>query len=466
MNSTINMKAEHEKVWGECLAIIKDILPSQVFDVWFVPIRPLSIEDKMLTLLLPSSYFYEMLEDRYCDLLFMVLNRVIGSGAKLNYRVMMTNSGDAPTLVDQSGGRRQNAGQGQTVFNPFQGLPSKKIDSQLNHNYTFANFVEGGCNLLARSAGMTIAKQPGRNTFNPLFIYGGSGLGKTHLANAIGLEAERLNPNLNVLYVSANKFQTQYMEATRNNKSTDFLNFYQSLDVLIVDDIQDMASRTGTQNTFFHIFNHLHQAGKQLILTSDQSPNVLQGLDHRILSRFKWGLSAELVPPDFNTKKGILLNKVKAEGLLIPEDVVDYIAGAVTDNVRELEGVVSSLLAQSILINAEINLDLAQKVVGKIANTTTKVVNISKIQEVVCDYYNLEVNDIQTKSRKRVVVQARQVAMYLARKYTKNSLTAIGELIGNRDHATVLHACKTVAEQSEIDKELKQSLDSIEEKLR
>lgn len=460
------MKAEHEKVWGECLAIIKDILPSQVFDVWFVPIRPLSIEDKMLTLLLPSSYFYEMLEDRYCDLLFMVLNRVIGTGAKLNYRVMMTNSGDAPTLVDQSGGRRQNAGQGQTVFNPFQGLPSKKIDSQLNHNYTFANFVEGGCNLLARSAGMTIAKQPGRNTFNPLFIYGGSGLGKTHLANAIGLEAERLNPNLNVLYVSANKFQTQYMEATRNNKSTDFLNFYQSLDVLIVDDIQDMASRTGTQNTFFHIFNHLHQAGKQLILTSDQSPNVLQGLDHRILSRFKWGLSAELEAPDFNTKKGILLNKVKAEGLLIPEDVVDYIAGAVTDNVRELEGVVSSLLAQSILINAEINLDLAQKVVGKIANTTTKVVNISKIQEVVCDYYNLEVNDIQTKSRKRVVVQARQVAMYLARKYTKNSLTAIGELIGNRDHATVLHACKTVAEQSEIDKELKQSLDSIEEKLR
>lgn len=466
MNSAINMKAEPEKVWGECLAIIKDILPPQVFDVWFVPIRPLSIEDKMLTLLLPSSYFYEMLEDRYCDLLFMVLNRVIGTGAKLNYRVMMTNSGDAPTLVDQSGGRRQNAGQGQTVFNPFQGLPSKKIDSQLNHNYTFANFVEGGCNLLARSAGMTIAKQPGRNTFNPLFIYGGSGLGKTHLANAIGLEAERLNPNLNVLYVSANKFQTQYMEATRNNKSTDFLNFYQSLDVLIVDDIQDMASRTGTQNTFFHIFNHLHQAGKQLILTSDQSPNVLQGLDHRILSRFKWGLSAELVPPDFNTKKGILLNKVKAEGLLIPEDVVDYIAGAVTDNVRELEGVVSSLLAQSILINAEINLDLAQKVVGKIANTTTKVVNISKIQEVVCDYYNLEVNDIQTKSRKRVVVQARQVAMYLARKYTKNSLTAIGELIGNRDHATVLHACKTVAEQSEIDKELKQSLDSIEEKLR
>lgn len=466
MNSTINMKAEHEKVWGECLAIIKDILPPQVFDVWFVPIRPLSIEDKMLTLLLPSSYFYEMLEDRYCDLLFMVLNRVIGTGAKLNYRVMMTNSGDAPTLVDQSGGRRQNAGQGQTVFNPFQGLPSKKIDSQLNHNYTFANFVEGGCNLLARSAGMSIAKQPGRNTFNPLFIYGGSGLGKTHLANAIGLEAERLNPNLNVLYVSANKFQTQYMEATRNNKSTDFLNFYQSLDVLIVDDIQDMASRTGTQNTFFHIFNHLHQAGKQLILTSDQSPNVLQGLDHRILSRFKWGLPAELVPPDFNTKKGILLNKVKAEGLLIPEDVVDYIAGAVTDNVRELEGVVSSLLAQSILINAEINLDLAQKVVGKIANTTTKVVNISKIQEVVCDYYNLEVNDIQTKSRKRVVVQARQVAMYLARKYTKNSLTAIGELIGNRDHATVLHACKTVAEQSEIDKELKQSLDSIEEKLR
>lgn len=466
MNSAINMKAEPEKVWGECLAIIKDILPPQVFDVWFVPIRPLSIEDKMLTLLLPSSYFYEMLEDRYCDLLFMVLNRVIGTGAKLNYRVMMTNSGDAPTLVDQSGGRRQNAGQGQTVFNPFQGLPSKKIDSQLNHNYTFANFVEGGCNLLARSAGMSIAKQPGRNTFNPLFIYGGSGLGKTHLANAIGLEAERLNPNLNVLYVSANKFQTQYMEATRNNKSTDFLNFYQSLDVLIVDDIQDMASRTGTQNTFFHIFNHLHQAGKQLILTSDQSPNVLQGLDHRILSRFKWGLSAELEAPDFNTKKGILLNKVKAEGLLIPEDVVDYIAGAVTDNVRELEGVVSSLLAQSILINAEINLDLAQKVVGKIANTTTKVVNISKIQEVVCDYYNLEVNDIQTKSRKRVVVQARQVAMYLARKYTKNSLTAIGELIGNRDHATVLHACKTVAEQSEIDKELKQSLDSIEEKLR
>lgn len=466
MNSTPNMKAEHEEVWSKCLAIIKDILPRQAFDVWFVPIRPLSVEDKMLTLLLPSSYFYEMLEDRYCDLLFMVLNRVIGTGAKLNYRVMMANSGDAPTLVDQSGGRRQSVGQNQNVFNPFQGLPSKKIDSQLNHNYTFDSFVEGNCNLVARSAGMEIAKKPGKSAFNPMFIYGGSGLGKTHLAHAIGLETERLNPGLSVLYVSANKFQTQYMDATRNNRSTDFLNFYQSIDVLIVDDIQDMASRTGTQNTFFHIFNHLHQAGKQLILTSDQSPKVLQGLDNRILSRFKWGLTAELVPPDFETKKGILLNKVEAEGLLIPKDVVDYIADAITDNVRELEGVVSSLLAQSILINEEINLDLAQKVVGKIANTSSKVVNISKIQEVVCDYYNLDVNEIQTKSRKREVVQARQIAMYLARKYTKSSLTAIGEQIGNRDHATVSHACKTVLEQSEIDKELKQCLSSIEKKLK
>ena len=456
--------SEHVKLWSKCLGIIRDIVPEAAFSTWFQPIVPQKWENNTITIQVPSMFFYEYLEEKYFDLLKVTLTRVMGKGTKLKYTVLMENTGK--TTINYDGGRASQTSTANVRFDPFSVQSRQKIESQLNPNYTLDSFIEGTCNQLARSAGLAIAKDPGKTAFNPVFIYGGSGLGKTHLAHAIGLMTEELHPDKNVLYVNANKFQIQYTDAVRNNTANDFLNFYQMIDVLIIDDIHDFAGKTGTQNTFFHIFNHLHQSGKQLVLTSDRSPKLLQGLDQRILSRFKWGLHAELEIPDFETRKIILRNKVKADGLVIPENVINYIAESVKDNVRELEGVIVSLLAQSTLTKAEINIELAQKVISKSVNVAEKIINVISIQEAVCGYYSLNIKDIQTKSRKREVVQARQVAMYLARKYTKNSLSSIGEQIGNRDHATVLHACKTITDLLDIDKGMRQSLDTIENSLR
>ena len=464
MEECQEIASEHVKLWSKCLGIIRDIVPEAAFSTWFQPIVPQRWENNTITIQVPSMFFYEYLEEKYFDLLKVTLTRVMGKGTKLKYTVLMENTGK--TTINYDGGRALQASTTSVRFDPFSVQSRQKIDSQLNPNYTLDSFIEGTCNQLARSAGLAIAKDPGKTAFNPVFIYGGSGLGKTHLAHAIGLMTEELHPEKNVLYVNANKFQIQYTDAVRNNTANDFLNFYQMIDVLIIDDIHDFAGKTGTQNTFFHIFNHLHQSGKQLVLTSDRSPKLLQGLDQRILSRFKWGLHAELEIPDFETRKTILRNKVKADGLVIPENVINYIAEAVKDNVRELEGVIISLLAQSTLTKAEINVELAQKVISKSVNVAEKVINVISIQEAVCGYYNLNIKDIQTKSRKREVVQARQIAMYLARKYTKNSLSSIGEQIGNRDHATVLHACKTITDLLDIDKGMRQSLDTIENTLR
>jgi len=461
MKEHYEITPEHVKLWSQCLSIIKDNVPNDVFNTWFQPIVPQKWENNTITIQVPSMFFYEYLEEKYFNLLKATLTRVMGKGTKLKYTVLMENTGK--TTINYDGGRMlQPSAAANAGFDPFSVRNHQKIDSQLNPTYTFDSFIEGSCNQLARSAGLAVAKDPGKTAFNPIFIYGGSGMGKTHLAHAIGLTAKELHPDKNILYVNANKFQIQYTDAVRNNTANDFLNFYQMIDVLIIDDIHDFAGKTGTQNTFFHIFNHLHQSGKQLVLTSDRSPNLLQGLDQRILSRFKWGLHAGLETPDFETRKIILRNKVKADGLVIPENVINYIAEKVKDNVRELEGVLISLLAQSTLTKAEINTDLAQRVISKSVNVTEKTINVISIQEAVCGYYSLNIKDIQTKSRKREVVQARQIAMYLARKYTKNSLSSIGEQIGNRDHATVLHACKTITDLLDIDKGMRQSVEAIE----
>ena len=299
-----------------------------------------------------------------------------------------------------------------------------------------------------------------------MFVYGQSGVGKTHLANGIGVMVKQLHPEKRVLYVSANTFQIQYTDAVRNNTVNDFLNFYQTIDVLIVDDIQEFAGKTGTQNTFFHIFNHLHQTGKQLILTSDRSPIVMVGLEQRLLTRFKWGLSAEIEKPDFELRKSILENKIYRDGLEIPEEVVDFIAEHVVDNVRDLEGVLVSLLAHSTLANMPIDLALAEKVISRIVNITKKVNTVEKIRDVVCEYFSLSVDAISTKSRKREVVQARQIAMYLSKQLTKSSLSTIGNTIGQRDHATVLHACKIVTDLMDCDKNFRSSVKEIEERLK
>lgn len=459
MNITDAKTSECEEIWSKCVEIIKDNLINELqFNIWIAPIKAECWENQTLTILVPSHFYAEYVDANFGHLLVSALRKIAGPAAQLMYNIMVVS-------VDETKVKVSPAQPPVTEFNPFVSRVKPKIDSQLNPNYTFETLVEGTCNKLAKETGLSVAANPNKNTFNPLFIYGGSGLGKTHISHAIGWEVMKRHPEKVVLYVDANRFQQQYSDAHLSNKVNDFLNFYQQIDVLIVDDIQFFSNKVGTQNVFFQIFNHLQQIGKQIILTSDRSPKHLQGLDERILSRFRWGVTVELTSPNQDTREAILQYKVNKGGLQIPDTVVRYIAENVQDNIRELEGVLNSLLAQSTFTQDEINISLAEKVVSRIVNVADRVVSIQSIQKMVCDYYRLDTKDIQTKSRRREVVQARQIAMYLSRKYTKNSLSTIGEQIGNRDHATVLYACKAVADLLKYDKSFRQSVENIESAL-
>jgi chromosomal replication initiator protein len=351
--------------------------------------------------------------------------------------------------------------------NPFviPGIRNIKIESQLNPNYNFDNFLEGDSNRLARSAGMAVANKPGGTSFNPLLIFGGVGLGKTHLAHAIGVEIKDKYPERTVLYISAEKFTQQYIESVKKNTRNDFIHFYQLVDVLIIDDVQFLSGKSGTQDVFFHIFNHLHQNGKQVILTSDKAPVDMQDIEQRLLSRFKWGLSAELQNPDYETRISILKNKLYRDGVEMPDDIVDYVAKHIKTNIRELEGAIISLIAQSSFNKKEVTLELAQQVVEKFVKNTKREVSIDYIQKVVSDYFEMDVATLQSKTRKRHIVQARQLAMFFAKKFTKASLASIGSQIGKRDHATVLHACKTVDNLAETDKQFRKYIDDLTKKL-
>jgi len=353
------------------------------------------------------------------------------------------------------------------IKNPFiiPGLKKIKVESHLNPNYSFENFIEGDCNRLARSAGFAVANKPGGTAFNPLLLYGGVGLGKTHLAHAIGIEIKKNHPEKTILYVPAEKFTQQFIESVRNNTSGDFTQFYQMMDVLIIDDVQFLAGKEKTQDVFFHIFNHLHQAGKQIVLTSDKAPVEMQGVEQRLLSRFKWGLSADLQQPALETRIAILQKKMYAEGIELPKEVVEYLAYSITTNIRELEGAMVSLIAQSSLNKKAVNLDLAKQMIDKFVKNTAREVSIDYIQKVVCDYFDLPIELLKSKTRKREVVQARQIAMYFAKKMTKNSLASIGAHCGGKDHATVLHACRTVNNLQETDKQFRGYLDDLEKKL-
>jgi chromosomal replication initiator protein len=340
------------------------------------------------------------------------------------------------------------------------------LDPHLNPNYNFENFIKGVSNEFSRTVGETVAKNPAK-TFNPLFLYGPSGVGKTHLTNAIGTRIKELYPEKRVLYISAHLFQVQYTDSVRTNHFNDFINFYQTIDVLIIDDIQEFAGVTKTQNTFFHIFNHLHQNGKQLILTSDRAPVMLQGMEERLLTRFKWGLIAELEKPDKELRKNILLNKIHRDGLNIPENVINFIAENVDESVRELEGIVNSLLAQSILFKRDIDMNLAERIIRKAVRIIeNKPITVDEIITKVCEHYKIDESVLHTKSRKREIVQIRQVAMYLAKKHTDISTSKIGYLIGKRDHATVIHACKIMKDLVEIDKDVKTEIEEIEASFR
>ncbi len=474
------MSEQYKTVWEKCLIVIKDNVPSSSFKTWFEPIIPVKLNQQVLTIQVPSAFFYEYLEEQFIDILRKTLRMVLGNDAKLEYNVVMGNqNGNEPYTVSyptNNSTKIQNkpltvplkAENKAAIKNPFiiPGIQKLQIDPQLKPNNTFENFVEGDCNRLARSAGYAVAQNPGGTAFNPLMIYGNSGLGKTHLAQAIGIEVKEQFPDKVVLYVNANKFQTQFTEATRNNNRNDFLHFYQMIDVLILDDVHEFAGKEKTQETFFHIFNHLHQMGKQLILTSDKPPIELKGMEQRLLSRFKWGLTADLQTPDFDTRMQILRAKVYKDGITLSDEVLEYIASHITNNVRELEGALVSLLAQSMLNKREITLELAAKLINKLVKNAKRELSIEYISKVVCDYFSMPVDALQAKTRKREIVQARQIAMYFSKSLTKYSLASIGAQIGSKDHATVLHACKTVNNLKDTDKNFRQFVEDIEKKLK
>lgn len=466
-------------VWDKCLSFIKDNIAEDAFNTWFIPIRPGKLNNNVLTIQVPSKFFYEWLEEHYIKILKSALQKQLGPDAKLVYSILMDqkSQGREPFTVRIPSSNKEKPRpqevdtpinlQAGKMMNPFviPGLQKLKIDSQLNHNYTFNNFIEGESNRLARAAGRAIAKRPGGTSFNPLFIYGGVGLGKTHLVHAIGLEVKEIHPEKTVLYVSTEKFTQQFIEAVKNNNQNDFIHFYQMIDVLIMDDIQFLSGKAKTQEVFFHIFNHLHQRGNQIILTSDKSPAEIQDMEDRLISRFKWGLSADLQNPDYNTRLSILKQKLENDGIEFPDEVMDYIAQNIDTNVRELEGSLNSIIAQATLNKREITLDLTARTLSKLVQTARKEISIDYIQKTVCEYFKVKLEDIQSKTRKRDVVQARQLAMYFAKQYTKASLASIGTQIGKRDHATVLHACKTVKNLQETDKAFRGYIEDISRKI-
>lgn len=475
------MKKRHIEVWENCLKVIMDNVHNQSFKTWFEPIKPVKLENNVLTIQVPSQFFYEWLEEHYINLLKKTVKKELGIEGRLEYSIIMDNyDAGKPYAINFPTSNRKdtqnpmvsmpldlNRGTSNDIPNPFiiPGLKKIKVESQLVATYSFDNFVEGECNRLARSAGYAVAENPGKTAFNPLLIYSATGLGKTHLAHAIGLQAKNNFPDKTVLYIQTEQFTNQYIQSARNNNQNDFVHFYQMIDVLIIDDIQFLAGKVKTQDIFFHIFNHLHQSGKQLIITSDKPPVELQGLEPRLLSRFKWGLSADLQVPDLETRIAILKRKLYNDGIEIPLDVIDYLAYNIRTNVREMEGALISLVAQSSLNKKSITIDLARQMIDKFVKNTTHEISIDLIQKVVCDFFGLPLEQIKTKTRKREIVQARQLAMYFSKKHTKSSLATIGLQCGNKDHATVLHACKTVSNLIETDKKFEIYVNEIDKKI-
>lgn len=459
------MVNDGKSIWEDCLQIIRKEINLQAFKTWFEPIEAIRFDQETLTIQVPNNFFYEWIEEHYVHLMKKALNEVIGSNASLNYRILKTSKESSNTVKFDRPVREEEAPDFRNPF-VFPGLKKIKVNPNLNNAYTFDNFVEGECNRLARNAGMAVAKKPGGTAFNPLVVYGDVGLGKTHLAHAIGNQALEEHPKKQTLYVSSEKFTNQIIHAIKNSEIQDFLNFYHQIDILIVDDIQFLANKAKTQEIFFHIFNQLHQDGKQLILTSDRPPKDMEGMEERLISRFKWGLTADLQAPGFDTRKAILEKKMKKEGIELPAEVLDFICYNVKSNIRELEGILVSLIAQSSLNQREIDIDLAKEVVQKFISRVSKKITIGSIQDLVAGHFNLDVDSLQSKSRKRQIVTARQLSMYFVKQHTDHSLKKIGEAFGGRDHSTVIYSCRTVNDLIDSDKEFRQLVNELDKKIK
>ena len=477
------MNRDLNDIWNECLQMFRENVPPQAYSTWFEPIKPVDYRDGLLTIQVPSDFFYEYLESRFIKVIKATIRKVLGPEGKLEYSIMMDTDENKPVVVRQPSVDRTNTTNPpkqiqinfdkseSSMLNPFvlPGIKKINIESNLNKSNCFDNFVTGECNRVAYEAGVAIAKNPGKTSFNPMFIFSPTGMGKTHICQAIGLETKKYHPELTVLYVNAEQFLMQFQASCRNNNSKnssrdDFVHFYQMIDVLIIDDIQFLADKVKTQEAFFHIFNHLQQNDKQLIFTCDKPPAELNGMEQRLISRFKWGLSAEMTVPDVVTRRNILKRKAYNEGVEMPDDVINFIAEHIKSNVREMEGFLVSLIAQSSLNRKAITIGLARQIAERFVNSSNREITINYIITSVCEEMGTSQEDFFKSTRKRNVVQARQLSMYFAKKYTKASLVVIGEKCGKKDHATVIHALKTIDNLLETDKQFRGMTEKIEQK--
>jgi len=465
------MQKNHTEVWEKCLKNIRLNVNNQSFKTWFEPIRPVRLDDKVFTLLVPNKFFYEWLEEHYIGLLKSTIRQEVGEKVRLEYQILVNDgSANNQSQPNKPADTKETPDftNSNEIKNPFviPGIKKWSVDAKLNSNFTFGNYIEGDCNRLARSAGLAIAKKPGLTSFNPLVLYGDVGLGKTHLAHAIGNEVQLKFPAKVVLYVTSDSFTNQLIQSIRNGGVNDFVNFYQHIDLLIVDDIQFLANKNKTQEIFFHIFNQLHQGGKQIVLTSDRPPRDLDGMEERLISRFKWGLSADLQAPDLETRMAILEHKMIKEGVGIPQNVIEFICYNIKNNIRELEGVLILLMAQASLNRREIDVDLAREVIKNFVTEINKEITVENIQKLVADHLKIPVETLFGKTRKRSIVIARQLSMYLAKTMTDKSLKNIGEVFGGRDHSTVIYSIKTVQDLMETDTYFKETVLELEKKIK
>ena len=458
---------ELENLWHNCLEIIKDNVSEKAYTTWFLPIVPVKYEGNEFVLQVPSHFFYEYIEEQYAHLIHASLTRVAGTNLTIYYRILVDNSDSKKKHTTIQSDKTVNSG---NDSRKYQNDPIKTPDpltmplewnSNLKERLSFSNFLEGPSNVLARRIGEAIAAKPGK-TFNPMYIYGNIGVGKTHLCHAIGNKIRELHPDKKIIYISSLLFQVQFTEATKNNTFNDFVNFYQNVDTLIIDDIQDFAGKEKTQNAYFHIFNHLHILGKQLILTSDKPPVELQGLEERMITRLKWGVTAELQKPDIALRKKILQHIIKQNGLVVSEEIINFIAESAADQVRDLEGIITSLLAQSLVFNKEIDMDMVRMTVKNVVKIGSKIITAEKIQNTVCSYFNIPLKDIHSKSRKQEIVKARHICMFLFKKHTNYSFAHIGSLIGKRDHATVLHGVKAIQNLLDVNKSFRSEMSELD----
>lgn len=468
----LNNNPTYGDMWQHCLSQIREQTSQEEFIKWFKPIVPVNFDGTTLQLRVPNEAYVYHIEKHYIPFLRPIIYQTFGQKTKLRYSIPSNEQQPVsyPQETSSSTPISKYAEQTDTanIKNPFviPGIKKIVIDSQLNPNYTFDTFIEGDCNRLARSAGLSIAVNPGSTAYNPMYIFGDSGLGKTHVAQAIGMEIKQRHPNLQVLYVSMNKFQAQYTSAILNKEVNDFIHFYQMIDVLIIDDIQELSgNKESTQNAFFNIFNHLQLSGKQLILTSDKRPVELKDINDRLLTRFRWGLATELSPPDFETKIKIIKNKAARLGADIPEEVINFIADNINANIREIEGALSSLVANATFLGKKISISLAKEILKVYVKFCQKEITIDHIRNVVCEYLNVDQTVFDSAKRTREIAQARQIAMYLCKHHTKAPLASIGAAVGGKNHATVLHACKTVSNLIETDKSFNQLMEDIERKV-